>query len=152
MSRQWLWRLAAQAPVVVWAVCLLAPVGYGAIAVNQSVRVDTQGMRAQVERLEGEVRGMLGQLRSLRSRQGGGGGSGGRASEEMLELSLRYECGIYKDFHIAAAQEKLVLTFNGKSLAALCVLRAIGEFPGGVQQMARAADDKVMFIWEGAQA
>ena len=152
MNRQWLWRLAALAPVVVWAVCLVAPLGYAAIVVNQSVRVDTQGMQAQVDRLEEEVRRMLGQLSSLRSRQIGGGASGGRASGDMLELALRYDCGIYKDFRIEAVHEKLVLSFNGKSLAALCVLRVVKEFPGGVQQMTRAADDKVMFIWEGSQA
>ena len=148
--RQWLWRLAAHAPLGVWALCFMAPIAFGAWTLRHANIVDLEPLQAQSARLTESVLELRQQLESLQERQSAKIRSE-TASQRFLELLLRHHCGISRGFETTNVGGRAGLVFNGSSMEALCALRVAGQFPGGVQLLRRDAQGNANFSWDGIQ-
>lgn len=148
--RQWVWRLAAYAPLGVWVLAFLAPIAYGVWTVRQAYIVDIEPLKVQSARVTASLLDLRKQLESLEARQSGKNRSEG-ASEQFLELLLRHHCGVSRGFEMSSAGGRAKLVFNGSSIEALCALRVAGQFPGGVQLLRRDAQGNANFSWDGTQ-
>lgn len=148
--RQWLWRLSAYAPLGVWVLSFLAPIAFGLWTLRHAQIVDIEPLQERTARVTESVLDLQQQLESLQERQSGKNRSQG-ASERFLELLLRYECGVSSGFEMSSAGGRSELIFNGGSIEALCALRVVGQFPGGVQLLRRDSQGNANFAWDGTQ-
>lgn len=148
--RQWLWRLAAYAPLAVWALSLLAPIAYGIWTLRHATIVDLAALQERSAAVTASVLDLRRQLESLQARQSGKNRSE-VASEVLVELLLRYQCGLSQGFQLSSSGSRAALVFNGSSMETLCALRVAGQFPGGVHRLRRDAQGNANFSWEGTQ-
>ena len=148
--RQWLWRLGAYAPLLVWALSLVLPFAYGIWTLRHATSVDLEPLQQQTVLATASVLELRRQLESLQARQSGEDRSE-VASESFLELLLRHRCGLSKGFEFSVTGVRTTLVFNGNSLESLCALRIVRQFPGGVQRLRRGSTGHASFSWAGTQ-
>lgn len=148
--RQRLWRLAAYAPLSAWGFAAAMPIAYGGWTLRHASIVDLDLVQQQTSTATATVLDLRRQLEALQERQSGEDRSE-LASEHLLELLLRYRCGLSRGFELNRTDGRAALVFNGSSMESLCALRVVWQFPGGVQRLRRDAAGAADFAWEGTQ-
>ena len=148
--RQWIWRLASHAPLTVWGLSLALPIAVGGWVLQSGPgTVDMQTVEHQIEASTTIVIALRDQLEQARERYSDHTFSD-QDPGQVLRLLLHQHCGLRQQVQLSQTDGRKALVLNGDSLEALCALRVVRPFSGGVRQLRRIANGTVNLTWEGA--
>lgn len=148
-ARQWLWRLASRAPLAAWGLSLALPIAAGGWELLRGP--GTVSMQTVQQQIESSTTAVIALREQLDQVQGSGADNifSDQDPEQVLKLLLQHDCGLRQEIELSQTDEGNLLVLHGDSLEALCALRVVRQFSGGVQRLRRVADGTVNLTWEG---